>query len=187
MAARPGSDRVARFETVDAAVLYAPVAAWMPSGLARVLDIGAGTGRDAAWFATAGHDVWAVEPDDRLRGAAEQLHGQAAVWIKGALPEVAGVAGRFDLVVMSAVWHLIAPQDHAAAWRRVFDLVAEGGRVVMSLRHDPRGGAPQDMVAVVRQGAEAAGFLRRAEIAAPSQQPGNAARGVHWTWCVFER
>ncbi|MGK0258408.1 MAG: 2-polyprenyl-3-methyl-5-hydroxy-6-metoxy-1,4-benzoquinol methylase [Candidatus Azotimanducaceae bacterium] len=49
-------------DAVDFATLHRSYSALIPSQQARVLDVGAGTGRDAAVFAGMGHEVVAVEP-----------------------------------------------------------------------------------------------------------------------------
>ena len=46
----------------------------IPRDPCRVLDIGAGTGRDAAGFAGMGHQVVAVEPTEAMRRGAIALH-----------------------------------------------------------------------------------------------------------------
>lgn len=38
----------------------------LPAPGSTVLDIGAGSGRDAAWFAANGYEVVAVEPSDGM-------------------------------------------------------------------------------------------------------------------------
>ncbi|WP_431268363.1 class I SAM-dependent methyltransferase [Dankookia sp. P2] len=57
------------FEAVHRAVRHL-----FPAPPARVLDVGAGTGRDPAAFAALGHAVVAVEPTAALREAARALH-----------------------------------------------------------------------------------------------------------------
>jgi protein-L-isoaspartate O-methyltransferase len=48
----------------------------------RILDIGSGSGRDAAYFAKQGHEVTAVEPVREMRLTAEKLHGKQRIrWI----------------------------------------------------------------------------------------------------------
>ena len=51
-----------RYEAVSAPDLHGPVADLIPPGPVRALDVGAGSGRDAAWLAKMGHQVLAVEP-----------------------------------------------------------------------------------------------------------------------------
>jgi SAM-dependent methyltransferase len=62
----------------------------LPAVPALVLDIGAGTGRDAAWFAGLGHDVVAVEPASAMRAEAARLHpGPRIRWLNDRLPDLA--------------------------------------------------------------------------------------------------
>jgi SAM-dependent methyltransferase len=59
----------------------------LPATPGRVLDVGAGSGRDAAWFAYRGHEVVAVEPSDNMRRQARERHADPRIrWIDDALP-----------------------------------------------------------------------------------------------------
>ena len=84
-----------------------------------MLDIGAGTGRDAASFAAMGHRVVAVEPTDALRLPGMALHRSKRIeWLDDSLPDLARLRSRgddFDLVMLTAVWmHLDAKQRRQA-------------------------------------------------------------------------
>lgn len=72
-----------------------------------VFDIGAGSGRDAAWFADRGWHVVAVEPAQRLRQHAKALHPSDAIsWEDDRLPGLDRLMKRgvqADLVWLSAV------------------------------------------------------------------------------------
>lgn len=104
-----------------------------------VLDIGAGTGRDAAWFAARGDMVTAVEPTREMREGAMALHPSPNIaWIDDGLPELASVRGRrFNLVWMSAVWMHFDAAERAAMFPTVAALVAPKGALMMNLRHGP--------------------------------------------------
>ena len=112
-----------------------------PLAPARVLDIGAGTGRDAAGFAALGHSVVAVEPTVAFRVKAMELHPSPRIeWVDDGLPELATIARRgavFDLVMLTAVWmHLdVAPAPRALPV--VAGLVAPGGKMMLTQRHGP--------------------------------------------------
>ncbi|KSB87318.1 hypothetical protein AS593_19115 [Caulobacter vibrioides] len=185
-----GADLVARFETIEPAGLYAPVAAFIPSAPARMADIGAGTGRDAAWLAGLGHAVVAVEPAAALREAGRALRPDLA-WVDDRLPELATLRGQaFDRVLLSGVWQHLDEEARAIAMPALAGLLASGGVLVMSLRHGP--GAPSrpvwpvDVEATIAL-AEGAGLRLVHRVEAASVQAGNQAAGVTWTWVCLEK
>ena len=51
-----------RYESVAAETVHGGLVDLLPIAPALVLDVGAGTGRDAAWLASRGLEVVAVEP-----------------------------------------------------------------------------------------------------------------------------
>ncbi len=74
--------QAAAYDAVDPRRLHAWLAGLIPTGPALVLDVGAGSGRDAAWLAGLGHDVVAVEPAPAMRAEATRRYSQAGVrWI----------------------------------------------------------------------------------------------------------
>jgi len=183
---------ITRSEQIDIEGLYQPVRDLLPPPPASVLDIGAGTGRDAAWFAAKGHPVTAAEPAARLRSAGEALHaGKAIEWSDAQLPDLGALdaGNRFDCQVMIGVWqHLPAPQ-RPPAMKRLYELASEKGRVVMSLRHGP--GAPGRPVfpidaSATAELAKANGFSVLRSVLMPSMQEWNRKEGVEWTWLVLE-
>jgi len=185
-----GDDLARRFETIDPAGLYAPVAGFIPIAPARIADIGAGTGRDAAWLAGLGHAVVAVEPVAPLREAGRALRPEL-FWIDDRLPELLALRGeRFDRVLLSGVWQHLDDGARAVAMPALAGLLASGGVLVMSLRHGP--GAPSRPVWPVDVGAtvalaQAAGLRLVHRVEAASVQAGNQAAGVTWTWVCFEK
>ena len=106
--AREAPDLVESFERICAADVYANVAHLLPMQPSRIVDVGAGTGRDAAWFVQLGHSVLAVEPTDHLRAAGMELHPSPRItWISDTLPDLKRTLERgevFDCVVLCAVW-----------------------------------------------------------------------------------
>ena len=88
-----------RYESIPAADAHRAVLHLIPAMPVRVLDIGSGTGRDAAWFASRGHSVVAVEPTDAMRLPAMALHPSPRIdWLDDSLPDLAAAAGpRRDL------------------------------------------------------------------------------------------
>jgi SAM-dependent methyltransferase len=190
--AAASADLITRFEGVSPARLYAPIADLLPSSPSRIVDIGAGTGRDAAWLADKGHDVVAVEPVDEFRRAGIALHkSQRIEWLNDRLPDLCGVRSRktrFDRVLLSAVWQHLDNAQRCVAMRSLADVTAPGGILIMSLRHGP--GALSRQIHEVRPGViiDAAlriGFELIRERQAESMQAANRAAGVHWTWLAF--
>src|SRR5258707_1242471 len=62
------------YESISAADLHRAVLHLIPTAPSSILDIGSGTGRDAAWFASMGHRVVAIEPTDAMRIPAMARH-----------------------------------------------------------------------------------------------------------------
>jgi SAM-dependent methyltransferase len=104
----------------------------------RILDIGAGTGRDAAAMTALGHGVAAVEPSDAMRSIARATHPSLDIrWIDASLPRLDAQGlndQRFDLIVLSAVWMHVHPMHRRAALERLSDLLTPGGRIYLTLR-----------------------------------------------------
>lgn len=107
----------------------------------KVLDIGAGTGRDAGGFAARGHDVLAVEPTPEMRAHGQRLYPDPRIeWMDDALPDLARVRARgelFPIVMLTAVWMHLDESERRAAMPNVAALVAPGGYLSISLRHGP--------------------------------------------------
>ena len=137
-----GAQRLATaIESVSFAKLHAKVLHLMPPPPGSVLDIGAGTGRDAAQFAAMGYQVVATEPVAELRMKAQDLHPSRQIeWLDDSLPDLASLVARnagFDLIMLTAVWmHLdLARRRHAMP--TVAGLLRQSGVMILSLRHGP--------------------------------------------------
>lgn len=193
-AAAATPDLIARYEAFDIAALYAPVLDLLPRQPVRVADIGAGTGRDAAWFARQGHAVLAVEPVRELREPGRALHDADGVaWLDDRLPDLAHLRAdaQFGLVTLIGVWQHVEGDDRRTAMARLGSIVAPDGLLVMYLRHGPASSPDRRVVPIsvdeTIASAERAAMtlVRRAE--AESIQPANRAQGVTWTWLVFRQ
>lgn len=184
---------VARFEDISSADLFAPVSDLLPKSPVRIADIGAGTGRDAAWFARKGHQVVAVEPVKELRAAGMTLHTEQGItWLDDQLPELSAVRREpsFNLVILCAVWQHLNQDDRAIAIRHLAAITVHGGLLVMSLRHGV-GAAERQVFPIavesVIDSARRAGFEIIRAARAGSVQAGNYAAGVRWTWLALRR
>lgn len=183
-----------RYNAVNPTDLYAPVIAHFPKRPSRILDIGAGTGRDAIWLNAAGHSVTAVEPVRAFRHAGAQSDPRREIqWFDGQLPELSCLNGNnapFDLILLSAVWHHLDPKIHLKALLRISDLTAENGKVVMSLRYGATAKARTGFMVDINElksYADKAGLFPVMGAQAASTQKENKASGVTWAWIVFQK
>jgi SAM-dependent methyltransferase len=104
----------------------------------RVLDVGAGTGRDAAALSCLGHEVTAVDPSRKMLRLARALHADRDIaWKRDALPELASLDGAFDLILLSGVWMHVLPAARCAAFARLAELTASSGQIYITLRNGP--------------------------------------------------
>lgn len=114
---------------------------FFPQSPAAIVDIGSGTGRDAAYLATQGHRIVAVEPTHALRNAAMGLHPSPLIeWINDGLPNLDKITNReaeFDLTLMAAVWMHLDQEEREKAMPIVASLMKTGGALIMNLRHGP--------------------------------------------------
>ncbi|MCO6415803.1 methyltransferase domain-containing protein [Siccirubricoccus sp. KC 17139] len=146
---------VAAYEAVPPTATRDWLADLLPSPPAVVIDVGAGTGRDAGAFAAAGYEVIAVEPSSGMRAEAERLHQTPRVrWLSDSLPALTTIsrsAITADVVSLSAVWQHVPPADRPRAFRKLVGLLRSGGLLVLTLRHGPddgRGGHPVSLAEV---------------------------------------
>ena len=130
-----------RYESISFADTHRSVMHLIPTEACRVLDIGAGTGRDAASFAARGHRVVAVEPTGEMRRGAIALHLSPLIeWVDDSLPDLANVRARgeqFDIVMLTAVWMHLDERQRRRAIPNVAALLRNGGVMIMTLRHGP--------------------------------------------------
>lgn len=183
-----------RYESLDFGQSHAVIRPLLPTRASRILDIGAGTGRDAAYFAAQGHDVTAAEPTEAFRTAAARLHPTPAVdWIDDGLPTLHRVRARglrYHLIWMSAVWMHLAWAERQQALPVVAGLLTPQGRLVMTLRHGPVPEGrrmfdvtPEETITLAAD----QGLTPILQTHRPSRGTANWQAGVTWTWLVFER
>jgi SAM-dependent methyltransferase len=132
---------VRQYESLSFADVHRHLLHLLPRPPAHVLDIGAGTGRDAAGLADLGHFVTAAEPTAALRLRAQQLHPSPRIeWIDDSLPDLPVLSSRgqtFDVVTLTAVWMHLDAAERMRAMPVVAALVRSGGLMVLTQRHGP--------------------------------------------------
>lgn len=183
-----------QYESIPAADAHRAVLHLIPATPASVLDIGSGTGRDAAWFASQGHRVVAVEPTDAMRLPAMVLHPSPAIeWLDDSLPDLALVRKRgetFDLVILSAVWMHLDEAQRRQAMPNLAALVRPAGTLIMNIRHGPVPPgrrmfevSAQETIALARMQDLHPVLNLRSE----SSQEKNRAAGVSWINLAFAK
>ena len=172
--------------------VHRPVLHLIPEPPSDVLDIGAGSGRDAAALAARGHRVVAVEPTAAMREGAARRHRSARItWIDDSLPDLRHIRATgvdFHVVMLSAVWMHLDEAQRRTAMPVVAALTRPGGMVFISLRHGPvphgrrmfEVGGDETMALARTHALEPILRLRRKAVL-----PGN--QGLSWTRLAFIR
>ena len=180
------------YESISAADVHRAVLHLIPTAPSSILDIGSGTGRDAAWFAAQGHRVVAVEPTDAMRIPAMALHSSPLIeWLDDSLPDLALLLARgekFDVVMLTAVWMHLDAQQRQRAVPNLAALVREGGTVVMKIRHGPVPAGRRMFEITPEQTIELARMQDLhpvLNLRTQSSQEANRAAGVSWTSLAF--
>ena len=114
---------------------------------ARILDLGAGAGRDSKYMVQQGASnnisVTAIEPASMLAELGKQhTQGLNVHWLQDSLPDLITVTQQevsFDLILLSAVWMHIPDSQRSRSLRKLANLLKPGGKLVISLRHGPSG------------------------------------------------
>lgn len=126
------------YEGLKFSAMHRPFLRFLPPLGGGCLDVGAGSGRDAAALARRGYRVTAVEPSDGLRQLAQQHHTDPhIVWINDSLPILAKVRARherYQFILLSAVWMHIPPEQRLASLRTLYQLLEPGGYIAFTLR-----------------------------------------------------
>ncbi|PRF35633.1 SAM-dependent methyltransferase [Burkholderia multivorans] len=132
---------IEQWQRISFAEHHAPIMHLIPAMPARVIDVGAGIGTDAAALAAMGHTVVAVEPVDAFRMAGIALHASPRIeWVDDSLPDLAVLRAKreqFDLAMLSAVWMHFDEDERRRAMPIIRTLLRDGGMLVMSLRQGP--------------------------------------------------
>ncbi|WMN61563.1 class I SAM-dependent methyltransferase (plasmid) [Pseudoalteromonas xiamenensis] len=137
-------DLANQYQAVDFEYLHAHwlhlLKPYLRKAQARFLDVGAGAGRDAVYFALNGNDpyVVAVEPATTLKRMGEAYSGSLPIlWLEDSLPrmfftEQLGI--QFDVILLSSVLNHLPIWALRPSLYRVTQLLLQGGIIVISLR-----------------------------------------------------
>lgn len=111
---------------------------FLPAPGAMCLDVGAGSGRDAAALAQRGYEVIAVEPSNGLRKLAQTHHPHPHIkWVADTLPYLTTLKDNhylFDFVLVSAVWMHVQPELRLTSLQNLKDLLTQDGCIALTLR-----------------------------------------------------
>lgn len=176
---------VRSYEAIPADQVHGWLIPFLPDAPALVLDVGAGTGRDAAWLASLGHRIVAVEPTPSMLSEARRLHASPSIqWLDDRLPGLESVHRlglSFDLILLSAVWMHVDSADRSRAFRKLVTLLKPGAAIAITLRHGPsddnRGISDVTQEEIEHLARAHGGFVERATTSKDKMGRGS----VHWT------
>ncbi|WP_352787678.1 class I SAM-dependent methyltransferase [Mesorhizobium sp. M0228] len=177
------------YESTTFEVVHAGSLDLLPPAEAAVLDVGAGSGRDASALATRGYCVTAVEPSRGLREEAQVRHRGANIeWLDDALPTLRTLDERqFALILVSAVWMHLVPRDRPKAMRRLGQLLEPGGRLVVSIRQGPADPS-RSIVTVTSRAVEASAIRAGLRVIRRFEAPDALERAdIAWSTLVLEK
>lgn len=189
------AQHASHFLARDATLEASPLAPWFRVAFrpgSRVVDVGAGSGREVLALVREGYDAWGVEPVESLRRAANERVGRERV-VDGALPGLPEQAPA-DGLVCSAVLQHLPPSQLFDAVLELRGLLKPGGRALVSVprgaRDDVRDGRDpwQRLFSDVRPEQyqllfERVGF---ATLAREDSADAHGRPGVAWTTFLFE-
>jgi SAM-dependent methyltransferase len=127
----------AQYESTPFAIVHQHWIKFLPAVPAKIVDVGAGSGRDANALAALGYDVFALEPSPTMLEIAKKLHPNPRIkWIQDSLPSLRSLAGLvFDFFLVSAVWMHLESNTRQKAMANLWYLGTPRSIVVITLRH----------------------------------------------------
>jgi 2-polyprenyl-3-methyl-5-hydroxy-6-metoxy-1,4-benzoquinol methylase len=186
------SELIRRYEAISFPEKHEALLTLIPVKCSRALDIGAGAGGDADWLERQGYEVVAVEPTTEFRKYASQRYLSPRIeWVDDCLPHLSNLVKRsrtFDLIIISAVWMHLEPEERSVAMPVLASLLSLGALLYISLRHGPTPKdrrmfdvAPAETVA----SAEAVGLSVVLNLSKASTQVFNREAGITWSQLAF--
>ena len=184
-------DLLRQYESVTFAEAHRAILHLIPREPGDVVDIGAGTGRDAAALAAMGHRVVAVEPTAEMRLGGMALHPSPRIeWLDDSLPNLPLLTARqktYDLVMLTAVWMHLDKEQRRRAMTKVSSLVRKGGMMSLTLRHGPVPAGRRMFEVSATETVRLAAAQGLGVVLELEAQPSLRQAGVTWTRLMFER
>jgi SAM-dependent methyltransferase len=148
-----------QYETVDFPTVHGDLLPLISDRRGTALDVGCGSGRDAAWLAANGWRVVAVDPSREMLEGATRLHeGLRITWIEDGLPGLKNTHALgclFDLILVSAVWMHVPGEYRNEAVDSIASLATDHALVNLTIRSGPadpdRGFFETDLSTVVSE------------------------------------
>lgn len=134
---RNATNLAEKYERLNFDEVHQDLIPFMPKLPARVLDVGAGSGRDAQALAERGYDVVAVEPAQELLEIGLALHGAPRIsWLNDKLPALEKLehGSPFQMILCSAVWMHLNRAEQTMSMRRLCELGAPGAHICITFR-----------------------------------------------------
>ncbi|MGK4585929.1 class I SAM-dependent methyltransferase [Kitasatospora sp. HPMI-4] len=182
---------VEQYESVSFADVHRDVLHLFPSQPSAILDIGAGSGRDAAALAGQGHVVIAAEPTAELRALGQRIHDDRDIeWVDDSLPEMRMLRSRsqrFNLILLTAVWMHLDEMQRALAMESIADMLASEGRVILSLRHGPVPAGRRMFNVSAHETIELARGHGLSVVHHSEREDPHGRRGVRWTYLGLQQ
>jgi SAM-dependent methyltransferase len=130
-----------RFECFHFSNVHRSFLRFLPNRGGSCLDVGAGSGRDAAAMAERGLRVVAVEPSGALLRLARNRHVNTGItWVQDSLPlleKIVQLDETYDFILLSAVWMHLPPSRRNAALATLSSLLSKRGCLAITLRVGP--------------------------------------------------
>jgi SAM-dependent methyltransferase len=127
------ADRLsAQYNSLDREKVHAGLISLLPaSKTLRMLDIGAGSGADAAFFAALGHEVVAAEPAKKLRDLAHKTFPNKKIkWVADKLPGLKSVTAagkKFDVIYAVGTLQYLDKKGRMKSLDKMASLLDAGG------------------------------------------------------------
>lgn len=129
---------IERYRSISFEAVHSELAHLLFKRSLRILDVGAGIGRDALSLSRMGHVVIACEPSLRLRQYGEEYTRLSSVrWLDDSLPflnKIREEASLFDVILVSAVWMHLDKDARLKSLATLRDLLFDDGFMYITYR-----------------------------------------------------